>query len=87
VLRERLDVSFSAQEEQLLRRLVDLLRHLSPTRRSIVVSEALQRSTAEDGGSSMPARDAETLQVSRRIAPPAQPPASPDRDPKPDDDR
>ena len=74
-------MSFSAQEEQLLRRLVDLLRHIQPTRRSIVVSEALQRSTAEDGNTSMPARDAETLQVSRRIAPPAQ------RDPDSDDER
>jgi hypothetical protein len=61
---------FTAQEEQLLRKLVDLLRHLSPNRRSIVVSEALQRSTIEDGTPSLPARDAETLQVHRRIAPP-----------------
>lgn len=66
-------MSFNAQEEQLLRRLVDLLRHINATRRSIVVSEALQRANAEDGNTTLPARDAETIQVSRRIAPPAQP--------------
>lgn len=62
---------FTAQEEQLLRRLVDLLRHLNVNRRSIVVSEALQRATAEDGAPGLPARDAETIQVSRRISPAA----------------
>jgi hypothetical protein len=61
---------FTAQEEQILRRLVDLLRHLNANRRSIVVSVALQRITAEDGSPTVPARDAETLQVSRRIVPP-----------------
>lgn len=61
---------FSPQEEQVLRRLVDLLRHLNANRRSIVVSEALQRVTAEEDSPTAPARDAETLQVSRRIAPP-----------------
>lgn len=61
---------FSPQEEQVLRRLVDLLRHLNPNRRSLVVSEALQRVTTEDASPTAPARDAETLQVSRRIAAP-----------------
>jgi hypothetical protein len=60
---------FNAQEEQILRRLVDLLRHLNANRRSIVVSEALQRSTAEDGNAGLPARDAETIQVAKRISP------------------
>ena len=77
---------FTAQEEQLLRRLVDLLRHLNANRRSIVVSEALQRAAVEDGTPSLPARDAETLQVSRRIAPPA-PASSRDPDDDPDADR
>lgn len=61
---------FNPQEEQILRRLVDLLRHLHANRRSLVVSEALQRITMDEGSASVPARDAETLQVSRRIAPP-----------------
>lgn len=64
---------FTAQEEQLLRRLVDLLRHIGANRRPILMSEALQRASAEDGTPSLPARDAETLQVSRRISPSALP--------------
>jgi hypothetical protein len=70
---------FTAQEEQLLRRLVDLLRHISAARRPIVVSEALQRANAEDGSPSLPARDAETIQVARRIAPSSVP--DPDDEP------
>ena len=64
---------FTAQEEQLLRRLVDVLRHISTNRRAIVMSEALQRTNAEDGTPTLPARDAETIQVSRRISPNAVP--------------
>lgn len=62
---------FTAQEEQLLRRVVDLLRHLDANRRPIVMSEALQRASAEDGSPTLPARDAQTVQVSRRISPSA----------------
>ena len=69
---------FSPQEEQLLRRLVDLLRHIGPSRRPLVVSEALQRATVEDGTPTLPARDAETLQVTRRIAPSSVPEPDPD---------
>jgi hypothetical protein len=77
---------FNAQEEQILRRLVDLLRHLNANRRSLVVSEALQRVTLEDGSPTVPARDAETLQVSRRIAPPPASDVTVTSDPRADDD-
>lgn len=60
---------FTAQEEQLLRRLVDVLRHAGATRRALLMSEALQRASAEDGSPGLPARDAQTVQVSRRISP------------------
>ncbi|HVV88505.1 MAG TPA: hypothetical protein VHE35_35925 [Kofleriaceae bacterium] len=70
---------FTPQEEQVLRRLVDLLRHLNANRRSILVSEALQRATAEDGNTALPARDAETIQVSKRISPSAVPDKDDDR--------
>ena len=70
---------FTPQEEQLLRRLVDLLRHINAGRRPILVSEALQRATVEDGTPSLPARDAETIQVARRIAPSSVP--EPDDEP------
>lgn len=72
---------FNPHEEQLLRRMVELLRHAGATRRSLLVSEALQRVAAEEGAPSLPARDAETVQVSRRISP-----AAVDRDPD-DSDR
>ncbi len=69
---------FTPHEEQVLRRLVETLRHVGAPRRSMIVSEALQRSAVEDGAPNLPARDAETIQVSRRISPAAA--AAPDSD-------
>jgi hypothetical protein len=62
---------FTPHEEQVLRRLVETLRHVGAPRRSLIVSEALKRSAVEDGAPNLPARDAETIHVSRRISPAA----------------